>query len=357
MNVLLVSPSFGTFGGLEAFLFSLAADLSRQGVAVTIAFKRVNNRFHLDDTLQAYISSTPAEVVFVDRASSELQALIKQADLVHGQNTSIDVALMAWRTNTPLVLTIHGWRREKWTPRGLLNLLCNRLADRVWYNSDFVWRTWEPNGRRPTSGKLPIVSNLPTGVVPVSDRKGFVFAARWVEKKGLRVLLDAYRRANLNRTEWPLILLGDGPLRPEVEAQIAENNIEGVDIRGFVDDETRNDVIRHARWMVTPPHTNEDLGLTPIEARHVGVPAIITRDGGLPEAGGTHALVCDPDDSIGLCSLLERAAAMSIDEYSAIAAATRDELLDELEPLSVYVDHYHDVLETVSAPVAPPVST
>lgn len=352
MNVLLVSPSFGTFGGLEAFLFSLAAELSRQGVAVTIAFKRVSSQFHLDDTLTSYISDTPAEVVFVDRASKELRSLIETTDLVHGQNTSIDVALMACRAKTPLVLTIHGWRREKWTPRGMLNLLSHRLADRVWYNSDFVWRTWEPNGRRPTSGKLPIVSNLPEGIVPVADRKGFVFAARWIEKKGLRVLLDAYERANLDRAEWPLILLGDGPLRAEVEARIADDGIEGVDIRGFVDNETRNDIIRHARWMVTPPHTNEDLGLTPIEARHVGVPAIITRDGGLPEAGGTYALICDPNDSIGLCALLERAASMSIDEYSNIAAATRHELLEELEPLSVYADHYRDVLRNVTSPAA-----
>jgi glycosyltransferase involved in cell wall biosynthesis len=37
--------------------------------------------------------------------------------------------------------------------------------------------------------------------------------------------------------------------------------------------------------------TREDFGLTAVEARNLGVPCIITRDGGLPEAGGKQALI------------------------------------------------------------------
>jgi glycosyltransferase involved in cell wall biosynthesis len=344
MNVLIASPSFGTFGGLEAFIFTLADELVDHGIDVTLALKRVAGDFDLAPSLQSHVDGTPATVHFVDRASGDLAALIDAADVVHGQNTSIDVALLARRAGTPLVLTIHGWRRQKWTPRGLLNLWAHRLADRVWYNSDFVWESWEPGRKRPTSGKLPVVSDLPTGTVPVADRSGFVFAARWIENKGLRVLLRAYAGADLDRGEWPLVLLGDGPLRPEIDRMIQSQNIDGVDIRGFVDTATRNDLIRHARWMVTPPHTQEDLGLTPIEARNVAVPAIITRDGGLPEAGGRHALICEPDDVRGLRALLERAARMPEDEYRRIACATHAELQDYLQPMSVYIDEYQDLL-------------
>lgn len=350
MKVLIVSPSFGTFGGLEAFIFSLIDELVAQGIDVSLAFKRVKGAFDLDDSLQRYVDGTPADVHFVNRASPELDGLIRGADIVHGQNTSIDVALFARRSATPLVLTVHGWRREKWTPRGLLNLWAHRLAQRVWYNSDFVWNTWEPRYKRSTSGKLPVVSDLPTGIAPVSERSGFIFAARWIENKGLRVLLDAYARAHLDRNQWPLTLLGDGPLRPEVEHTIKDRGIDGVDIRGFVDNDTRNHLIRHARWMVTPPHTNEDLGLTPIEARHVGVPAIITRDGGLPEAGGRHALICEPGNPEGLRHLLETAADMPDEEYNRISEATREELLDYLQPMSVYADAYKQVLNETTKP-------
>lgn len=340
MNISIVSPSFGTFGGCEAFMFRLADEIHDHGHDVSICFKRVAGEFELDETLETYIASTPARVTFVDRASGALYDEIRAADLVHAQNASIDVALLAKWAGTPLVMTIHGWLRQRWTPRGLAARLARTLADRRWYNSDFVWKKWEPYVRSRKSGKLPVVSNLPTGVVPPDARRGFVFAARWIENKGLEVLVEAYDRADLDPAEWPLTLLGDGPLAPKIKVMIRDRGIDGIDIRGFVDRETRDHVIRHAKWMVTPPHTDEDLGLTPIEARHVGVPSIITRDGGLPEAGGQYALTCEPRDVDGLRRRLEEAAAFDDDKYEKISTATREELLEYLRPMSIYLDQY-----------------
>ena len=343
MNILIVSPSFGTFGGCEAFVFRLAEEIAASRHDVAICFKRVSGAFALDETLQSYVDASPARITFVDRASQDLYREIRAADVVHCQNPSIDVALLAKWAGTPLVMTLHGWLRQRWTPRGLAARLARWLTDRRWYNSSFVWEKWEPGRKSPTSGKLPIVSNLPTGHVPPDERRGFVFAARWIENKGLEVLLEAYARADLDRTKWPLTLLGDGPLRPRIEAMIQTLGVDGVEVRGFVDRTTRDEVIRHAKWMVTPPHTDEDLGLTPIEARHVGVPCIITRDGGLPEAGGAHALICEPRDVEGLRERLEEAAAMDPAAYAAVADATQRELMEYLQPMSLYLDHYEAV--------------
>ena len=344
MRVLIVAPNFGVFGGCEAFVFALAEELFSAGVDVTIGFKRVSGRFAMDDTLQSYVDASPAPVVFVNRASGELVSLIRNADLIHAQNTSIDIALIATFFRKPLVLTIHGWLRDKWSPRSVLARLTSWLADRRWYNSGFVWSKWEPGAKRKTSGRLPIVSNLPNGVVEPELRKGFVFAARWIENKGLEVLVEAYAGSSLDKSAWPLTLMGDGPLRTKVMRLIEEVGGEGIRITGFVDNETRNETIRRSKWMVTPPHTNEDLGLTPIEARHVGVPSIITRDGGLPEAGGRFALQCEPADVAGLRRCLEQAAQMPEEEYKRISEETRKELLEYLQPMSLYLEAYQDVL-------------
>jgi glycosyltransferase involved in cell wall biosynthesis len=325
-------------------MFNLANELADQGVRVTIGLKKVKGQFRPNGTLDPYIARSKAPVVFVERASKELFQLIKAADLVHAQNTSIDIALMTVLLRTPLVLTIHGWLRKRWTPRAMLARITNRLADRRWYNSDFVWSKWEPGEKQADSGKLPIVSNLPVGIVDAADRRGFLFASRWIENKGLEVLLEAYAQADLDREAWPLVLLGDGPLRERIFAIIHDRGIDGVEVKGFVDDETRNYYMRHARWMVTPPHTNEDLGLTPIEARHVGVPCIITRDGGLPEAGGKHALICAPGNVEQLRDRLEQAAHLEEDAYRRLSRATHEELLDYLQPLSLYLLHYRAVL-------------
>jgi len=349
MNVLIVSPNFGVFGGCEAFVFRLADELHAHGINAKICLKRVKGAFALDETMQQYMDQSPVDVVLVDRASAALYREIREADLVHGQNTSIDVSVLSKLLGKPLVLTIHGWLREPWSVRGLLAQAARALSDRRWYNSNFVWEKWEPNGKLPTSGKMPIVSDLPEGIVPPEKRKGFVFAARWIENKGLEVLVQAYARADIDRAQWPLTLLGDGPLRPKVEQMVSGLGLSRVvSMPGFVDEEVRNNAIRYAKWMVTPPHTDEDLGLTPIEARHVGVPAIITRDGGLPEAGGTHALTCEPRDVRGLQALLEKAARMPERTYEKISVATHDELMEYLKPMSSYIDAYSEVLKAYS---------
>lgn len=344
MRVVIVAPCFGSLGGVETFICALAKELhSHSGVAVTLCFKKTKT-FQLHHLLEESARATGAKVLFVERASRELVAAIRDADIVHCQNPSIDIAVVAKFFRRPLAMTIHGWRQGSPRARAAIERAAWRMADRTWYNSEFVWRTWEPEGRRKLSERLPVVSNLPSGVVPIAQRKGFVFIARWIANKGIDILVEAYARAQLDRREWPLILMGDGPLRPAMEKKIREEKITGIEIRGFVSDEERNETIRHARWMVTPPNTNEDLGLTPIEARHVGVPCIITRDGGLPEAGGKHALSCEPGDVEGLQKLLESAAQMDPVEYERRARETRIELLEQLQPLSIYLQRYREML-------------
>ena len=89
-------------------------------------------------------------------------------------------------------------------------------------------------------------------------------------------------------------MLGDGPLREEVLHTVQNQRIKGVNLPGFVSESERHRYTREAKWMITPPHTQEDLGLTPLEARSVGVPCIASTDGGVQETAGPHALFCKP---------------------------------------------------------------
>ena len=64
-----------------------------------------------------------------------------------------------------------------------------------------------------------------------------------------------------------MTLIGDGPLKQEVLEKIRSLGQDThVVVTGFISDSERNLRISKAKWMVTPPHTNEDLGLTVIEA-------------------------------------------------------------------------------------------
>ena len=68
IRVLLVSPSFGDYGGIEAFVFAVAASLrENRRFDVRICFKRVA-AFRLRDSLERYCSANG--VTFCDRASA-----------------------------------------------------------------------------------------------------------------------------------------------------------------------------------------------------------------------------------------------------------------------------------------------
>ena len=131
---------------------------------------------------------------------------------------------------------------------------------------------------------------MPQAETSPDKRKGFLFIGRWVPNKGIRILLEAYSRLNADLRKWPLTMLGDGP-REEVLHTIQVKGIQGVQLPGFISESERQRYTHQAKWMVTAPHTQEDLGLTPLEARSVGVPCIATTDGGVKETAGPHALL------------------------------------------------------------------
>jgi glycosyltransferase involved in cell wall biosynthesis len=338
IKLLLVSPCQGAYGGIEAFVLALAEALRREpDFAVRVCLKKVKN-FRLDPTLAAMVHHEA--VTFVDRAGKDLADAIRWADLVHLQNASPDVVFLTKIFRKPVALTIHNYLPREWSLHRSLWRLAARCADARWYNSEFVWRTWEGDRKHAGSRKVATVSRLPEGWVPPSERRGFVFVGRWIPNKGVETLVDAYAKAGLDPGLWPLVMMGEGPLRQPTEAVIRDRGITGIQVIGFADEKRKADLLKRARWAVVPPHTNEDFGLTAIEARHVGVPCIITRDGGLPEAGGEQALVCEPNNPDALAALLQRAATMKEAEYTERANRTREELKKELEPLDFYPRAY-----------------
>jgi glycosyltransferase involved in cell wall biosynthesis len=338
VRVLLVSPCFGAYGGVEAFVFALADAVGRDPrFEVRVCFKRVAN-FSLQPALEQYCQA--AHVEFCDRASRELWSAIGWADIVHAQNASPDVAMMAALLRKPLALTIHDFLPPTPWLRRLSWQASARAASARWYNSRSVWSTWEPNGDLAASARVPTVSRFEAASSEPVDRTGFLFVGRLVDSKGVDVLIDAYQRAGLDPAAWPLTIVGDGPLRAELEARAARAGVPGVRFLGFVDDGMKAQLLASAKWLVAPSHAHEGLGLVVLEARHAGVPCIITRHGGLPEAGGRDALVCEPRDVAGLAALLETAGAMSEADYQLRSRRTKSELADQLVPMSFYSDAY-----------------
>jgi glycosyltransferase involved in cell wall biosynthesis len=341
LRVLLISPSFVGYGGIEAFVLHLAAFLQRQpGLELRVCLK-VAGQYGHPEPLHEAIRQSGIKVEWVQRGSWELLRLIAWADLLHVQNAPPDILLPAWVMRKPIVLTIHNQLKGRLSLHGRLWRLGARLAKRRWYNSNYVRGTWHDTAASPHSRRVPTVCQLPEGSVASELRRGLVFVSRLVKGKGAETLVEAYRRSGLDPVEWPLHLIGSGPLCETLRALA----IPGVVVHGFVSEAEKGRLVRSARWMVAVPDVPEDMGLTPIEARAVGVPCVVSSEGGLPEVGGRFAILSPPGQPERLAEVLSSLAKLSEAEYLVAAAEAKEGLDQLLMPLSFYPEEYKNVME------------
>jgi len=348
LKILMLVPCLGKFGGIETFCLTLIEDIIHKGASVRLLRKKVVG-FHNDRSIQkneneirsSWTEEESKRFVsqFVRPRDAVIKKAIEESDLVHLHNPMVEGVWHAKKFNKPCVMTIYNWRRKGIHPRLLAWRWAVLQADRRWYISEFVWDSWEKK-KRQGSARLPVVSRMPLGETSPDNRKGFLFIGRWVPNKGIRILLEAYARLKADPQEWPLIMIGDGPLREEVLDIIEDQGIQGVQLPGFVSEAERQRYTREAKWMVTPPHTQEDLGLTPLEARSVGVPCIASTDGGVQETAGPHALFCKPGDINSLVLCMRKVIQMEDSRYEELSRLAKVDLEKYVRPLDEYANEY-----------------
>jgi len=355
VRILLATPATGEYGGMEAFVIALTQQLAaRCDLEVRACFKLCTGA-SVSDTLRAQLERSGIEFATVRRASRDLIAQLNWADLVHSQSSSPDICAIARLLGKKLIVTTHNHVYGQRGARVVLWKAALRLANRRWYNSQFVRGSWERSAQTPASEAFPAVARVDRQFSPLAGRCGFVFVSRMVPGKGAETLLEAYRAAQLDPGRWPLRMVGEGPLLGSLRERFAGH--PGVRFEGFVTGERKEELIAQARWLVTVPNYLEAMGVTPIEARRHAVPCIVSRDGGLPEVAGSEALICAPGDPLELARCLVRASQMSEVDYAARAAAAYEGVARLLRPLEWYVDSYHSVLGRHGGGVAAPRAT
>jgi glycosyltransferase involved in cell wall biosynthesis len=128
-------------------------------------------------------------------------------------------------------------------------------------------------------------------------------------EKNPLLLIDVMAILHESSDEWRLTVVGDGPLRGQVEARVQQLRLTNVvDVRGYVaiDGELpslyqSSDALLHVSWTEGVPQVL-------FEAFAAGLPVVATDVGGVARAVDGAALLVPPGDAIAAASALERIA-------------------------------------------------
>lgn len=132
-------------------------------------------------------------------------------------------------------------------------------------------------------------------IVDPDDALVFAAIGRMVPHKRFDLMLRAWERVRNVLGEGTLEIIGDGPMRAELEAAAPPHTV----FRGRVSDVARDDLLDRA-WCLIQPSRLEGWGLVVIEAAARGVPTIGfdvlgTRDAVAPDQSG---LLVDSEDEL-----------------------------------------------------------
>jgi phosphatidylinositol alpha-1,6-mannosyltransferase len=196
-----------------------------------------------------------------------------------------------------VIVFLHGieaWKPLGWTARALL-----RRVDLFLTNSDYTWARFlvdNPTFRTTPHRTVHLGIGTPldtTPEPPLSPPAALMIGrlARGEDYKGHREMIAAWPAVRQRVPTAELWIVGDGDLRPDIEALVSTRGTEcGTRFFGRVSDEEKERLLRRCRVMALPSR-GEGFGLVYLEAMRMGRPCLVsTCDAGRevvnpPEAG------------------------------------------------------------------------
>lgn len=337
-----------SIGGVETIVLSLGRGLAE--------LRDSNGAREFEVTL---VTQTPAENyddsalpfrVLRQPGLFQLWRRIRKADVVHVAGPALAPLVLTCLSRKPLVIEHHGYQAT--CPNGLLfhhpsksicpghfeagnYLECLNCNWKVEGPSGAFWllastflrracshkaaRNIAPSNHVASRQRLPRTTVIVHGVEDPSpqrvafsgslarDEKSFAYLGRLVVEKGLTVVLEAARLLRAEGCDVHILLIGDGPQRPELEALIKQNDLGScVRITGYLTGVRLTEALSNVRVAVMPSVWEETAGLAVLEQMVCGRPVIASAIGGLGEIVNGAALTFPPKDPAALAEAMRR---------------------------------------------------
>ena len=280
LDLVAQGPGKLAVAGLLELLTAPGRALSAARMAAKVGVPGVKGR--------AWPAAYLLEAAFLAR---RLRALDVEHLHVHiGEGVAAVAMLAAKLAEIPYSLTIHGPNEFDVPTLLALDEKVHRAAFTVAiseFTRSQVYRWCRPGDW----GKVHVVRcgvgdaflgpEYPAPIAP--DSRRFVSVGRLSEQKGQLILVEAAAILAARGLDFEVVLVGDGPMRGEIEARVARDGLGGrVRLLGWRDADGVRDEILAARAMVLPSFA-EGLPVVLMEALALGRPAISTYVAGIPE--------------------------------------------------------------------------
>ncbi len=198
--------------------------------------------------------------------------------------------------------------------RALLTRICPAAADRIHRVYNGIDASQFPKAT-PGWTKLPLSSQSPgppPSLNPQPSTLNLISIGRLIDFKGFPVLLDAIATLRDNHLPVALQIIGEGPQRLALEAQIERLQLQGnVRLRGVLSQEEIKKELAHSHAFTLACLTDakgatDILPTVILEAMACGLPVISTTLAGVPEMviHGETGLLAPPDDAPALAAHL-----------------------------------------------------
>jgi glycosyltransferase involved in cell wall biosynthesis len=123
----------------------------------------------------------------------------------------------------------------------------------------------------------------PDGPIIETDGPTILFVGRFVPAKNLTLLVDAFSRVV---EDWPsatLRLIGDGPIKSDIQSKISDRDLQdSVRLEGYVDNNNLPEVYRSSDVFALSSQ-RENHPITLLEAMSCGTPVVAPLIGAIPE--------------------------------------------------------------------------
>jgi glycogen(starch) synthase len=165
------------------------------------------------------------------------------------------------------------------------------------------------------------------------------YVGRFVEEKGLPILLQAARKLKEQGVRFCLTLIGDGDMREKLETEVDRLGIrDRVTFTGYLTDAALAAALRKIQVIVMTSQMEESAGLAAMEHMMRAGVVVVADIGGLSEVVGEAGLKFIPGDPNSLYARL-REIADNPSAISGLPTAARRRALDKFALLAMIADH------------------